>query len=477
MFMMRVQWRLLMRLLMRLQFGLLMGLFLVMGVARAENWYPLGDTGTKADDFKYAIDLDSIRLVEGRVRYWIKQDYASTQHQPGGRFITDKVLSIGDCRERIVAPSGGVYYDAQGQVVKTYSWRDRLNFRDITPGTVGEIELNFACAWAEGLRLPMRRNWEAMSNARFRLDADSLRTVNGWTLVWIKMKEDASAAERLFYDAVDCAGQRWALIWAGGEKDSIHLKPRSEWELEEAGSLGDAICKRAAAPVAPKSAPPKLSQPKAAPPAASAAEKAGSTGSGFVVDKQGTVVTNQHVVEDCSRIEVRHQGQKYPAKLVKADKNIDLAILRIKPGLPTATLRREPVEVGQSVFVAGFPLAGLLSSDMNFTPGMVSSLAGIKGDITELQITAPVQPGNSGGPLLDDAGQVTGVVVSKLDALVIAEKIGDIPQNVNFAIKTDMLRLFLDSNRIAFEATAAAPRDPVQIANKARGFTVQVVCE
>lgn len=385
---------------------------------------------------------------------------------------------IGDCRERISAFSGVVEYDAQGQVVKTYSMRDRLNFSDVTPGTIGETRLNFACAWAEGLRLPVGRNWEAMSDARLRLDADSLRTVNGWTLVWIKMKKDASAADLLGYNAVDCAGQRRAVIWAGGEKDPIRLKPRSEWKLEETGGLWDAaICKRAAAPVAPKSAPPKLSQPKAAPPAASAAEKAGSTGSGFVVDKQGTVVTNQHVVEDCSRIEVRHQGQKYPAKLVKADKNIDLAILRIKPGLPTATLRREPVEVGQSVFVAGFPLAGLLSSDMNFTPGMVSSLAGLRGDITELQITAPVQPGNSGGPLLDDAGQVTGVVVSKLDALVIAEKIGDIPQNVNFAIKTDMLRLFLDSNRIAFEATAAAPRDPVQIANKARGFTVQVVCE
>ena len=363
-----------MRVLLKLLIGLLMGLFLATGVARAENWYQLAET----KNGKHSIDLDSIRLVEGRVRYWVKTDYASTQYKSWATYIETRDSWIGDCRERISAVSGAVYYDAQGQVVKTFSFRDRLDFSDVMPGTVGEVQLNFACARAEALGLPVGPKSTALSSA---------------------------------------------------------------------------------------------------PPGASAAEKTSSIGSGFVVDKQGTVVTNQHVVDDCGRIEVRHQGQTYPAKLVKADKNIDLAILRIKPGLPTATLRREPVEVGQSVFVAGFPLAGLLSSDMNFTPGMVSSLAGLRGDITELQITAPVQPGNSGGPLLDEAGQVSGVVVSKLDALVIAEKIGDIPQNVNFAIKTDMLRLFLDSNRIVFEATTAIPRDPVQIANKARGFTVQVVCD
>src|ERR1039458_2293039 len=80
-----------------------------------------------------------------------------------------------------------------------------------------------------------------------------------------------------------------------------------------------------------------------------------------------------------------------------------------------------------------------ITAPSGITPGAISALAGIHNDIRFLQVTSPVQPGNSGGPLLDDSGNVIGVISSKLDALKIAGITGDIPQNVNFAIKSSLL--------------------------------------
>ena len=109
--------------------------------------------------------------------------------------------------------------------------------------------------------------------------------------------------------------------------------------------------------------------------------------------------------------------------------------------------------------------------------GAVSALAGPGDDRRFIQITAPVQPGNSGGPVLDAAGNVVGVVVAKLDAVEIARSTGDIPQNVNFAVSAGIARAFLDVGGVPYET---APSDteagPVEIAAAARKFTVLVEC-
>jgi S1-C subfamily serine protease len=201
-----------------------------------------------------------------------------------------------------------------------------------------------------------------------------------------------------------------------------------------------------------------------------------SSGSGFVIDKLGNVLTNNHVVSNCSGISVLHNSNKYEATLVSADDRLDLALLRTKTLPSSVPIRREPPTTGQIVYAAGFPLTDLLSKDMNFTPGMISATSGIGGDVTRLQITAPIQPGNSGGPLLDESGGVAGVVVSKLDAVAVARVTGDIPQNINFAIKSDVIRIFLDSNRIKYESVSGVPKSATELAEKARLFTVQVLC-
>lgn len=143
---------------------------------------------------------------------------------------------------------------------------------------------------------------------------------------------------------------------------------------------------------------------------------------------------------------------------------------------PCSANRPAPA-LGEAVTVAGFPLRGLLSSELNVTSGNVSALAGPGDDPKLLQITAPVQQGNSGGPLLDGSGNVIGVVVSKLDAVHAAALTGDIPQNVNFAIKGTLVRSFLDIHGVAYGRRPSNSKlAPEGLAELAQTFTVAVHC-
>jgi len=127
--------------------------------------------------------------------------------------------------------------------------------------------------------------------------------------------------------------------------------------------------------------------------------------------------------------------------------------------------------------VVGFPLPGLLTSLPSVTSGAVTALAGIRDDVRFYQISAPVQPGNSGGPVLDNSGNVIGVVQSKLNALLVVRATGDIPQNVNFAIKSSVAQNFLNTHGIEFH-TASSDQElkPGQIGENAIKFTVAIEC-
>ncbi len=203
-----------------------------------------------------------------------------------------------------------------------------------------------------------------------------------------------------------------------------------------------------------------------------------SNGSGFMVGRYGEIVTNRHVVDGCARVTVSRAGESRDAGVRAMDADNDLALLQAPLAAGTAaTFSRSPrARLGEAVTVAGYPLQGLLSNRLNVTSGNVSALAGVGDDVKRLQITAPVQPGNSGGPLLDAAGNVIGVVVSRLVAVPGAE-LSDIPQNVNFAIKGALVRGFLDIHGVAYRRRASdAELAPELIAEQAQGFTVAVHC-
>jgi S1-C subfamily serine protease len=208
----------------------------------------------------------------------------------------------------------------------------------------------------------------------------------------------------------------------------------------------------------------------------------GVSGSGFVVSKNAHIVTNNHVVADCvGDIHGNLAGQA-PVKLrvVSADEENDLALLQGTKKFKEkdiATIRASAVNSGDQVVAIGYPLHGLLTSDMTVTTGIISSLAGLHNDTRFLQISAPVQPGNSGGPLHDSSGNVVGVVSAKLDALRMVKATGDIPQNVNFAIKTGALRDFLDNSAVPYQtADAGSEMKTADIASAARTYTMLISC-
>ena len=166
-------------------------------------------------------------------------------------------------------------------------------------------------------------------------------------------------------------------------------------------------------------------------------------------------------------------------KIVGVDAENDLALLKTTDMTSTTAVFRggRGVRTGEDIVVAGFPLSGLLTTDLNVTKGSVSALAGPGNNRSLVQITAPIQPGNSGGPVLDLSGNLVGVVVARLDALKLARRTGKLPQNVNFAVSAGTARAFLDAHGVPYAtAPSTAKLDPAQIADRARGFTVLVEC-
>jgi S1-C subfamily serine protease len=206
-------------------------------------------------------------------------------------------------------------------------------------------------------------------------------------------------------------------------------------------------------------------------------ETQASSGTGFFVTSDGKALTNAHVVQGCRDIGVVSDGQNHPAKVLARDERNDLALIATDLHPVQAVSWRLQVRQGEDIVVYGFPLLGALASGGNVTTGNVTALAGLADDSRYLQISAPVQPGNSGGPLVDRNGSVVGVIVSKLNALSVASVIGDIPQNVNFAIKASVAAAFLDAQRVAHAENAgdAALATP-DIAERAQSFTVKILC-
>jgi S1-C subfamily serine protease len=205
-----------------------------------------------------------------------------------------------------------------------------------------------------------------------------------------------------------------------------------------------------------------------------------STGTGFVVAER-RVMTNHHVVDGCVEMRARTPGgQEIRATVIASDPQRDLAVLRTDAEAgPALAFRRVPaIRRGEGVVTYGFPLTGLLSSGPTLTTGEISAMAGIRDNTQQFQISAPVQPGNSGGPLLDMMGNVVGVVVSKLNAQRVAESTGDIPQNVNFAVKGEEAVEFLRRNGVEprLAESAAALRSPAEVGEVAHPSTMLLRC-
>lgn len=172
----------------------------------------------------------------------------------------------------------------------------------------------------------------------------------------------------------------------------------------------------------------------------------GAAGTGFFVSDDGYLITCEHVVRGAASFHVKTTEGSIAAKLVKKDRAMDVALLKITGAFRAMPVAPEPrVKLGDSVFTIGFPNPAVQGVEPKLTRGEISSMAGIRDNPRHFQVSVQVQPGNSGGALVDERGNVVGVVTSRLNDLAAYESSGALPQNVNYAVKSEFLYGFLSA--------------------------------
>ena len=200
-------------------------------------------------------------------------------------------------------------------------------------------------------------------------------------------------------------------------------------------------------------------------------------GSGFFVNNEGFFVTNAHVINlDCRAYKAKFDGVFHKIDILTNDVNNDLAIGRLSHNNTQTDYLHlsEGAELGEDIIVAGFPLSSFLRNDsIKITRGIVSSLSGLENNFSELQIDAALQPGNSGGPIVNMKGEVVGV------STYVLNPTKDInPQNVNFGKKVELVNSLLKSNQIKnYRAKKNKEKSSKQVASILKNSTINLFCE
>ncbi|MBC8391551.1 MAG: SEL1-like repeat protein [Deltaproteobacteria bacterium] len=203
-------------------------------------------------------------------------------------------------------------------------------------------------------------------------------------------------------------------------------------------------------------------------------------GTGFFISKDGLFLTAGHVVKDAESVRIFWKSKDYPAEKVFIDETLDVAVLKVSgiqspQALSLSSSSR--VKTGESVFTLGFPQVQLQGVEAKYTDGAISSLSGIANDPKHFQISVPVQPGNSGGPLMDSSGNVVGLITSRLDEIATLEATGSLPQNVNYALKSSFILPLLESlPGVADQLEKPSKLDKAEAIEKAKNAVGLVVC-
>ena len=175
---------------------------------------------------------------------------------------------------------------------------------------------------------------------------------------------------------------------------------------------------------------------------------ANSAGTCFVASPDGVVITSQHVIDGATRIMIRlYDGREVPAKVIHASRSNDLAIMKVDAsGLPYLPIARaRTARAGDEVFTVGFPSSSVLGTQPKFTEGSISAMSGMMDEPTYMQMSIPIQPGNSGGPVVNEQGEVVGIVAATAAVEFFYRATGSLPQNVNWAIKAEYAQLLFDA--------------------------------
>lgn len=203
-----------------------------------------------------------------------------------------------------------------------------------------------------------------------------------------------------------------------------------------------------------------------------------SIGTGFLIREDGILATNAHVINSCKQINVITNLGPRSATVLNKDSSQDIAFLKLqnykaKIFLPLSTSNPK---LGEDVLVAGFPFGKALSTDLKLTRGIVSALAGVGDNRSELQIDAAVQPGNSGGPILDSAGNVIAMTTSKVDGGASKKHLGAYAENIAFGVKSRVMLGHLSDLGLSLPKASLSSISRDQLVNKLTFTVFRIDC-
>ena len=202
-----------------------------------------------------------------------------------------------------------------------------------------------------------------------------------------------------------------------------------------------------------------------------------ASGTGFYVSSQGHIITNHHVIDGCKDMKVHSKGKVLETIKIADDIRNDLALLKIEeaPAHVFALSQKSPFPL-QDIIVAGYPFGDRVSSTLKFTQGIVSSIAGLSNDYSQIQIDAALQPGNSGGPIMDEFGNIVAVAVAKLSLKKILKDYGVVPENTNFGVKASAVKNLMEGNGVQFKAPNTEVITKQDLSRIATDGTVYLTC-
>ncbi len=203
------------------------------------------------------------------------------------------------------------------------------------------------------------------------------------------------------------------------------------------------------------------------------------SGSGFYINNKGYALTNNHVIDICAQSVAVIDGKETLFRVIATDKTNDVAVLKTDhKSRNYIKINEDGAKLGENVIAVGYPLAGRLSDSVKITRGIVSSLSGLDNNIGQIQIDAALQPGNSGGPVINESGDLVGIASAGLNKLLMAKEAKYIPENVNFAVASPIVVNILKSKKVKYttQSMFSGSYSNTELAELGDSSTIQLFC-
>ena len=433
--------------------------------AAAAEWVTVTSSSNRNSVFQ--IDASGLKREGNIAHFWRREVFSVPfrENRYQKTYSIQLVEEFLDCDGNLEADKAWVTQDSAGNAIESGAYSDEW-FGD-QPGTVGEVIFKTVCSATASQPKPflediMAGDWTRLGRSSassgdevaiksgdvVRLTPDHV-VVNSRTDLSQPVDVDGIPIRHMVgATVIDCTKAQWALYGIdyyltgrfrvkSTRADARSLEFKAIVPGDQLSTTYKEICKDAKVMAG-------VTVGVQTPPAAGF-----SLGTAWATNK-GYLITANHVVADGSGIEVYRDGEPIgSARVVASDPANDLAVLKLQ-GKPGRTLEILPLapraaNLGRSIFTLGYPEPEVMGQKVKMTSGEVSATTGIQDDVRLLQISAPIQPGNSGGPVIAWNGEVLGVVDSSLDKLPPEDnEPGPAPQSVNYAVKASYVRPLLE---------------------------------